>query len=375
MASDNHPPAIILSSMSDKIKVAVIGTGGIANAHMTGYGEAGDRVEVTAAMDVDAERVKDFAQRHKIPGVYTNLAELLEKERPALVSICTPPGTHYDLSVQCLEGGAWVLCEKPLCASLEQLDGLAAAEERTGRYCASIYQWRFGSAGQHLHRLVEQGALGRPLVGICNTLWHRGTDYYAVPWRGKFATEIGGPTLGHGIHAMDFFLWQMGPWKEVRAMIGTLDRDIETEDISMALVKFESGAMGSIINTVLCPRQESYIRWDFQKATVEVKGLYGYKNENWSYTPLPALKDEPEARLWEQLQTDLPSSHGAQIAHLLGAMKEQRRPAASGAEARQTLEFITCLYKSALTGRPVERGSIRKDEPFYRHVAGPLAVK
>ena len=96
----------------------------------------------------------------------------------------------------------------------------------------------------HLRSLIQEQAMGRLLVGLCNTTWYRNEAYYAVPWRGKWATELGGPTMGHGIHQIDLFLWLLGDWEEVRAMAGTLYHDIEVEDVSMAVVRFANGAMG-----------------------------------------------------------------------------------------------------------------------------------
>ena len=150
-----------------------------------------------------------------------------------------------------------MLCEKPLCASLAEMDRIEAAELATGNYCSSVFQWRFGSGGQHLKRLIDTGDLGKPMVANILTTWYRTPEYYAVPWRGKWETELGGCSMGHGIHAMDFLLYQFGEWQEVRAMIGTLDRDIEVEDVSMAMVRFANGAMANITNSVLSPREES----------------------------------------------------------------------------------------------------------------------
>ncbi|MGH7214714.1 MAG: Gfo/Idh/MocA family protein, partial [Tepidisphaeraceae bacterium] len=289
-----------MAAQSKQTRVAIIGTGGIAAAHAQGLKSLAERVEVVGAVDVDRARVEEFCTQQGFDKniAYTDTARMLAEQRPRLVNVCTPPGLHCDQSIQAMEAGAWVLCEKPLCASLEELDRLAEAERRTGQYVSSVYQWRFGSGGRHLKKLVEAGSLGKPLVGMCNTTWYRGDDYYAVPWRGKWATELGGPTMIHGIHAMDFFLWVMGDWAEVRAMIGTLDRRINVEDVSMAMVRFENGAMGSVVNSILCPNQVTHIRWDFQKATTEVSGLYGYANADWTFTPAPALKDSPELARW-----------------------------------------------------------------------------
>jgi predicted dehydrogenase len=269
-----------------------------------------------------------------------------------------------------LHAGAWVLCEKPLCGSLAELDRIFAAEQASGNYCSSVFQWRFGSAGQHVNRLITAGELGRPMVGVCNTTWYRNVAYYQVPWRGKWATELGGPTMGHGIHAMDFFLYQLGEWKEVTAVMGTLYHNIEVEDVSMAIVKFENGAMGSIVNSVISPRQETYIRFDFEYGTAELKELYSYNNANWTFTASPGSESHAREARWRDIPENVPATHGSQLRHLLASMAANQRPAVSGPDILRTIEFLTALYKSAATRQPVTRGSIQPDDPFYHSICG-----
>ena len=139
--------------------------------------------------------------------------------------------------------------------------------------------------------MIERGALGRPLVGTCLTTWYRNAAYYDKPWRGRWDNELGGVTMGHGIHLLDLFLWLFGEWAEVSAMIGTLDRPIQVEDVSVATVRFASGALGSVVNSVLSPREETYLRLDLQRATVEVRTLYSYGNRHWTLTPAPGAED------------------------------------------------------------------------------------
>lgn len=361
--------------MDFPISAAIIGTGGIAKSHAAALMQERTRVDLVAAVDVDEIKLKTFCQEHNIPRHYTDVEEMLSKERPRLVHVCTPPGVHQELSVRCMEAGAWVLCEKPLCASLAELDAIEAAEARTGQYCSSVFQWRFGSGAKHLKQLLTEQVLGRPLVSLCQTVWYRDHDYYRVPWRGKWATELGGATMGQGIHALDLMLWLLGDWQEVRAMTGTLDRDIEVEDVSMALVKFENGAMSSVVNSVLSPRQDTYLRFDFQKATVEVRHLYSYTNEDWRYTFVgdEGVEDEGDHGAATQLHNipeTIPSSHASQLTALLDSMQRGQRPLVSGWEARRTIEFLASLYKSAVTGQPVQRGSIDKSNAFYHHMAG-----
>lgn len=351
-----------------RYRAAIVGTGGIAGAHIQALGELKDRVEVVAAVDIDRARVEAYSAMHGIPRFYTTLTEMLEKEKPDLVHIATPPATHYPLSVQCLEAGAWVLCEKPLCLSLAELDQITKIEEQTAKYCSSVFQWRFGSGAQHLKHLIQQEALGRPLVGICQTTWFRNQAYYNVPWRGKWATEGGGPTMGHGIHILDLFLWLFGDWTEVSAMAGTLDRTIEVEDISLAMVRFATGALGSVVNSILSPREETRLRCDFQRATVELTSLYSYSNKDWRYSAIEG--NEAELAKWQEIAHDIHASHTAQLTCLLDSMDQRQRPLSSTTDVRPTFEFITALYKSAATGSLIRKGSISQGDPYYQHVAG-----
>lgn len=357
------------------VRIALIGTGSIAQSHLRAVQSVGERATLVAAVDVDRARVEAFCHASGTDAhPYTDAAAMLAAARPDLVQIATPPDSHVALVVQCMEAGAWVLCEKPLVASLAELDRIEAAERRTGNYCSSVFQWRFGAMAQHLRHLLQTGALGRPLVGVCNTLWYRDDTYFAVPWRGKWATALGGPTTNTGIHAMDLFLWFLGDWVEVRAMTGTVRREIEVEDVSLAMVRFASGAMGSIANSVLSPRQETLLRFDCDLATVEATFLYAYTNADWRISPVAGAAGATALAAWQRPGLpDLPATHGSQLAALLDSMACDARPLVSGAEARRTIEFLTAIYKAAATGEPVRPGTIHPGDPFYARISGTAA--
>ena len=86
-------------------------------------------------MDVDPARLEAFREHYGVGAGYRDVAEMLAREKPDVVQICTPPGSHVDLSIACLEAGAWVLCEKPLCGSLAEMDRIEAAVQSAGRLC------------------------------------------------------------------------------------------------------------------------------------------------------------------------------------------------------------------------------------------------
>jgi predicted dehydrogenase len=351
-------------------RAAIVGTGVIANNHISALHHERERVEVLGAVDANSKKVQSFCEEYGIANAYTDMQIMLDEQRPNLVHICTPPSTHFELCVKALRHGSHVICEKPLVGSLDEVDRLQALERETGLTCSTIFQWRFGSGAQHLKRLIETNALGRPLLGLCNTTWYRDHAYYEVPWRGKWDTELGGVSMGHGIHAMDMFLWLMGDWVEVHAIIGTLDRTIEVEDVSMAHVHFANGALGSIVNSVLSPREVSYLRFDFQRATVELEHLYSHTNNHWRFSAPPNSEWQSQLEQWKSIETDIPANHTTQLTHTLDALECGEAPLVTGQQARNIVEFLTSLYKSAFTRQPVTRGVIDPNDPFYYHVYG-----
>jgi predicted dehydrogenase len=354
------------------VRVAVVGAGKIAeDRHLPALRAMGKRVEVVALADLDEARARDLARRWDVPRTYGDLGTLLAAESPDLVTLCTPPSAHRAGVTACLDAGAWVWCEKPPMMSLAELDAVAAHEREGGPYAAYVFQHRFGSGATRLREQVRTGELGRPLVAVCHTLWYRGHDYFEVPWRGRWETEGGGPTMSHGIHQMDLLLSVLGEWREVSAVTGTLDRAVETEDVAMAVVTFESGAMASVVNSVLSPRETSYLRFDFPDATVELAHLYGYGDDDWTWTPAPHVTDRARVDGWRPTE-GLPSGHAAQLRSLLDSFARRERPLVSGVQGRETMELVTGLYRSAAEGRSVARAELVPGSPYYDRLGGEL---
>lgn len=352
------------------VRVAIVGAGGIADgAHMPAVRAQGDAATVVAVVDVDPARAAAFAERWNIPGVFDGVEQMLRAARPDLAIVCTPPVAHREAITACLDAGVSVWCEKPPALSLAEYDAIAAHERPGGPYVSYVFQHRFGSAARALREHIRTGRLGRPLVGVCHTLWYRDEAYFEVPWRGKWETEGGGPTMGHGIHQMDLMLSLLGDWTEVRAATGTLARDVETEDVSMAIAHFANGAMVSVINSVLSPRETSYLRFDFADASVELSHLYGYDNSHWTWTPAPHRAGAGPAELGAP-DEDTASSHEAQFRALLTALRAGERPEAGGDDGRRVMAFITALYTSASTGAPVTPDMLTPGHPFYHSMSG-----
>lgn len=366
------------------LRVAIVGTGNIARVHAKALAAANGSANtptdaaLVAVMDVDESQLNSFGADFGVRETYRHLTDLLNQGRPDLVHVCTPPATHYPLALGCLRAGVSVLVEKPPTISLREFDGLAAAQggatENAGPpWFATVFQHRFGSGQRRLKTLTASGALGRPLVAICHTTWFRDQAYFDVPWRGRWDTEGGGPTMGHGIHQMDMLLDVLGDWTEVSAVARTQARTMPTEDVSMAHVTFANGAIASVVNSVLSPREESYLRFDFERATVEVTHLYGYEDDDWRVTPAPGHHDVLEAWNHSALnhgEHGTRSGHAAQFAHVIAALGDGARPPVGPAEARRTMALVAGIYASAFTGSPMTAEQLAPGTPFYDQMNG-----
>ena len=277
-------PAGRPADAADRLRVGIVGCGGIGNSHARAY-LANPRVELVGVVDVIPERAETYARDYATTA-YGSIAELADQQ-PDLVSVATPPGSHVGPTLELLQRGRSVLLEKPPTANLVDLDTLIAADEASSGTVYGVFQHRHGSGARRAHQLLGEGALGRPQVAVCETLWYRPDSYFLPDWRGNWAGEGGGPTLGHGIHQIDLLLHLMGPWTSVRAQSSRLARPVEFEDVSLAMITFASGAVGTIVTSLLSPRELSRIRIDTTAGTLEVDHLYGYRDADWSWSPAP----------------------------------------------------------------------------------------
>lgn len=351
-------------------RAAIVGTGAIAHAHAEAIAAYPD-AELVAVVDRDPEAAERFAERYGVPVAYDDLAELLAGAQLDVVHICTPPGVHATQAIAALEAGVHVVVEKPPARSLDELDAMLAAAERTGTQLAVVFQQRTGTAAAHVKRLLDEGELGRPLVATCQTLWYRDDAYFEVPWRGKWATEGGGPTLGHGIHQIDLLAWLLGSWSSVQGQLWRLGRETQTEDVSTAVVGFENGAVASVITSAVSPRETSSIRIDTERATVTVDHLYGHAHEHWRITPAPHVV-AAEAGGWILPDREEASGHPPLVRAVYDALRSGQDLPPVAADAARSFEIVTAIYSSAATGRTVTPATLRDDADRRAALESPV---
>ena len=389
----------LASTEGGTLRVAIVGCGNIAHQHARAYAGSG-RTELVGLVDIVPERAEAYADTYG-GRTYPDVTSLISDARPDLVSIVTPPGAHAELAAKVLRAGVSVLIEKPPCPTLAEFDVIAEAERAGGGTAYVVFQHRHGSGARRAAELLGSGALGRPQIAVCETLWFRPDSYFDPDWRGTWSGEGGGPTLGHGIHQIDLLLHLLGPWQHLTAMAVRQARPVEFEDVSLAVVRFENGAVASVVNSLLSPRELSRIRIDTTAGTLELNHVYGYSDADWSFVPVPraseaaSLGKDPGTRdatgvlrdstpevsdgandAWAaSAGIDVPSNHAAQITRLVDDLHAGRTHQTTLASTRSTVEFVSGVYASALLGREILREDLVAGHPFYADLSGGMAAE
>jgi UDP-N-acetyl-2-amino-2-deoxyglucuronate dehydrogenase len=354
--------------MGRPIGVAIIGTGGIAEAHIFGYQKEAERARILALVDVDRSRAEAAAARYGIDTIYDDYRDALKREDVEALSICTPPFTHVEMACAALRAGKHVLCEKPVASTLAGLDSIEEAHETSGRVFSGVFQLRFGRGAQQIRLLLNEGRFGRLHLGLAETLWFRGQDYFsAVPWRGKWQTEAGGATVSQAIHLIDLVLWYFGEPESVFAEAGVFRTPTEADDVSVAVIRFKSGAICQITSTVSAFGEErSRVEiYGSELAAVSQGSAYAATSEPFRLSaPDPGDAEKAQRNADERFPSGYRVLHRGAIVDFLEAIRDGREPLAGIEACRTALEVTAAIYKSAMTGTPVAL-PITEDDPFY----------
>jgi predicted dehydrogenase len=344
--------------------VAVVGAG-IGRSHITeGYLPNSDKFKVLAICDLNEERMTTVADEFGVERRTTDFDELLRMDDLDVIDICTPPGVHYMMLLAALRSGMHVVCEKPLVGSLAEIDEIIALEKESRGKLMPVFQYRFGNGIQQAKKIIDAGIAGKPYVGTVETLWRREATYYAVPWRGKWATELGGVLMGHAIHPHDLFVYLMGPIRSLFGRTATRVNPIEVEDCISASVELESGALGSFTASLGSADEITRIRLAFENVTFESDHApYQPGTKPWKILP---RNDETKARIDALLAdwVDVPPRFTTQMARFHDALTGQGPLPVTTTDSRRALEIVTAMYHSSETREEV-RLPIGPDHPKY----------
>ena len=187
--------------MTERVRVGVIGLG-YGRAHIPAFQLNG--AQVVAVCQRDRTAARTVADRYGIADVFARWEELLERARPDVVAIATPPRLHQAIALQALAAGAHVLCEKPLAMNAAEARAMVEAARRAGRVAMTAFNWRFTAGLQELEARIRQGGLGRILHVSARWISGRWADEgVAATWRMDRSQAGHGAMGDQGPHMVD----------------------------------------------------------------------------------------------------------------------------------------------------------------------------
>ncbi len=359
----NTSSVLHLEPPQTRLRVAVIGCG-VGRAHALAYKALPDHYQIVSICDLDTVKAEKLALEVGADGFTSDYTALLERADLDVVDICTPPHLHVPMIIEAIKAGKHAICEKPIAASLKDVDTLIALEKTNPKRIMPIFQYRFGNGLQKLEYLKKLGLLGQAHVATVETHWRRGAWYYEPEWRGKWATELGGGLLGHAIHAHDMLTKILGKVKTVYAKVATRVNPIEVEDCAAVTLEMQNGSLASLSMTLGSSAEISRHRFTFSDLTAESNTRpYTSSGDPWVFTG-----DTPEIQraVGAALETFIehPDSYTGQFLRFHHALENNTELPVTLQDARDSLELATAMYRSARTGKEVKLPILETDADY-----------
>jgi len=333
-------------------RIALVGCGRIAQNHFDSVKQI-DGLSFTAVCDIVESRAKSAGELLGVPW-FTDYERMLREAECDVVVIATPSGLHPQHGILAAKAGKHVISEKPMAITLASADALVHACDDAKVQLFVVKQNRLNPPIQLLRKAIEKGRFGRIYLANTTVRWTRPQEYYdQAKWRGTWEFD-GGAFMNQASHYVDLMQWLCGPVESVVAKTATMARRIEAEDTGVAVLKFRSGALGTIEVTMLTyPKNlEGSITILGEKGTVKIGGTAVNKVEQWQF----ADADEDDA-LIESASSTPPTVYG--LGHLgyyrnvLAVLRGEATADTDGRGGRKSLELILGIYEAARTGTEV----------------------
>ena len=348
------------------IRVAIVGTGNIANAHIQAYLQFPERCHIAYLVDIVPEKARRMREKYGLDAeVFDNHQALLPLRDIDLVDVCTPPYVHAQISINCLRSGKNVVCEKPMAASLEECDQMLRARDESGKKLSIIAQNRFRQPISNLKALLDSGLAGPVRCAQVDSFWWRGHCYYDLWWRGTWEKEGGGCTLNHAVHHIDMLLWMMGlPQRVTSVLANTAHDNAEVEDLSVSILQYP-GALAQLTASVVHHGEEQQLVFQCKKAKLAAPfSCYASLSMGNGFPQRNEALEKEIADFAAALPTIRYEGHTGQLENVLTALEQDTPVAIGGEDGRRTIELITAVYKAGATGETVSL-PLAKDDPFY----------
>lgn len=342
----------------EKIRIALIGCGGIARGRHAPALASQPDVELAAICDVDQDCVSQVAEKYGVKQTFTDYEKMLQTAEIDAVDICTPNFMHLPPAIAAFQAGKHVLVEKPIARNSKEAEQMIAAAKSAGKKLMVGQSFRFSPEAKALKRFVDAGKMGEMYYAKVRAIRRRG-----VPAWGSFIDrekQGGGPLIDIGVHMLDYALWIMGHPK-VKSVSGAAytkfgkkpgvynnwgswdHTKFTVEDFASGFVRFENGATMSI---------ESSFAANIEKDAMDfsILGTEG----GCQVGPLKMFTEE-DGNLYDVTPVSVPESNwfDGEIKGFVDCIKNDTEPPVTGEEALMVMRILDGIYESSERGAEV----------------------
>ena len=350
--------------MTKKLKVGLIGLGGIANVHGRGWATA-ENAELVAGSDVNTAVFPRWQSEYGLQKTTVDPDEIFNDPEIDIIDICTPNNYHAHLAIQAMEAGKHVICEKPLASTPAEIKRMIEVRDRTGMTLMTAQHFRFSGVSKAMKAEIDTGVLG-DVYHVRSWMLRRA----AVPVRPGFILKEhsgGGPTVDIGVHILDLTLWFMGNPKAVSvtgvartelahepgafSIWGTdaIPPEFDVEDFAAAFVRFDNGATLMLeVSWMLHHPVDGYEDMRMW--------LYGTKGgAYWPKCEIYQTNHETKQHYNRQLvlKPEQNEAHIQEIVEFAQTVAEDGESLVPAEQSLQVSLILDAIYKSQATGREV----------------------
>jgi len=345
-------------SSKGRVKVGIIGSGFEADIHAASFQIMPEEAEVVAVASPTAGNAAKLAQRYSIPRVFTDYREMLREDDIEMVTITAPNSLHAQMTVDIARAGKHVVCEKPLCMTLEEADLMIDTCQKEGVLLMYAEELFFTPKYVKAKEMADQGAFGKVYM-VKQAEKHFGPH---APWFWDVAQSGGGVFMDMGCHGIAFCYWFLNrpKIKNVSCQMGTYVHGHKTrgEDNSICIIEFENNAVGLI--------EDSWARRGGMEDRIEVYGEGGvtyadlhmgnalptYSEYGYGY----AVEKAPTTQGWTHPVFEELWNYGfpQEMLHFARCVRAKEEPQATGADGRLVQEVLYAGYQSAGLGKKIE---------------------
>ena len=335
---------------------AIAGSGMVADVQATALQEI-EEARLIGVWSYTPGKTKKFADQYHIKG-YQSYEDLLRDHDVQGVIVCLPSGYHAEYGVKAAASGKHVIVEKPIDISIHKARSLIEECRKNQVKLSVIFQYRFTPAARKIREAIDQGLLGKLILGDAHVKWYRSPEYYlSNPWRGSKAIDGGGALMMQAIHTIDLLQWFMGGVKSVMGTVKTFIHKIDSEDLGVAAVEYVNGAVGVIEgSTAIQPSFKERIEIHGEKGSIILEGgsIKEWKVEDCNEA------DYVDAQKVVYGSSSSPAishvNHKAQLQNIIHAIRNNQEPLVNGEEGLKSLQIVLGIYRSSENGQRIELG-------------------